>query len=556
VAALGHVAPMLVVLDADRAALDRTGAELRRRYACDYEIAAERDPDAALRRIEQARSDGVPVALVLADRADVLARVREHAPTAKRGLLIDWGGWGDHATADAIFQAMALGHIDYYVLRPWRTPDELFHRTVAEFLHEWSRTTGTGKELSVVSERWSTRGHELRDLLTRNGVPHTSDDTDSPRGQALLRDVGLEGERGPVVIRFDGHVMVDPSNAALASAYGVSTWVVGNRDFDVVIVGAGPAGLAAAVSAASEGLRTLVIERATIGGQAGSSSLIRNYLGFPRGVSGSELAQRAYQQAWVFGAHFVLMRDAGRLRPGPERHVVELAGGLEVTAAAVVLATGVSYRRLEVEGLERYAGAGLYYGASVSETRAAQGRPVLVVGGGNSAGQAAVHLSRHASRVSLLVRGDSLAESMSEYLLRVIDATENIDVRLRTRVVAGSGEGRLERVTLRDETVARELEQEIGGLFVLIGGRPHSEWLPDAVARDPWGYVLTGRDAVGEAGVPLPLETTVPRVFAVGDVRSRSPKRVASAAGEGSVAVRQIHERIAPIVAETAAGSA
>ncbi|HEV7751643.1 MAG TPA: FAD-dependent oxidoreductase [Baekduia sp.] len=543
-----HVPALMLVIEAGEAARCRIERELQRRYGADYAIAVERTAAAGLTHLEQARTDGVPVALVLGDDADVLAHVRALAPYAKRGLLIDWGGWGRRATADAVLQAMALGHVDYYVLRPWRSPDELFHRTVAEFLHEWSRTSGEGKELSLVADPWSPRGHQLRDLLTRNGVPHSSYDSDSASGRTLLRTAALAGEDRPVVVRFDGHAMVDPSNAELAAAYGVSTDVAGDRDFDVVIVGAGPGGLAAAVSAASEGLRTLVVERETLGGQAGSSSLIRNYLGFPRGVSGGELAQRAYQQAWVFGAQFVVMREVLALHAGPDRHVLELSDCSEVTAGAVVLAPGVSYRRLGVEALERYVGAGLYYGASVSEARAIVDRPVLVVGGGNSAGQAAIHLARHASHVSLIVRGTSLADSMSDYLVRVIDAHDGIDVRLESRVVGGAGEDRLERVTVREDRTGTESDEEVGGLFVLVGGHPHTGWLPDEVARDRWGYLLTGRHAAEDDTIPLPLplETSVPGVFAVGDVRSRSPKRVASAVGEGSVVVGQIHERLSP----------
>ncbi len=548
--------PVLLVLDDDPAALERTAAELHRRYATDYEIVAERSPVRALRRIEQLRAACRELALVLADQwmpgltgADLLARVRALAPEAKRGLLVDWGAWGDRPTADAILGAMALGHIDYYVLKPWRERDELFHRTIAEFLHEWSRATGAQKELAVVADGWSPRGHELRDLLTRNGVPHAFHTTTSTSGAALLERVGLVGEERPVVVRFDGQALVDPTNAQLATAYGVTTDLAGERDYDVVVIGAGPGGLAAAVYGASEGLRTLVVEGEAIGGQAGSSSLIRNYLGFPRGVSGAELAQRAYQQAWVFGARFVLMRAARALRRGAQRHVVELEGGVEVTARAVVLATGVSYRRLAIDELAPFTGAGVYYGASVSEAKAVAGRPVFVVGGGNSAGQAAMHLSRHAARVTLLVRGGSLADSMSQYLRGEIAAADNVDVRLHAQVVGGSGNGHLQRVRVRDEAAGAVVDEEAGGLFVLIGGRPHGEWLPEAVARDRWGYVLTGRDAEQagwpQARPPLPLETTLPRVFAVGDVRSHSTKRVASAVGEGSVVIRQVHECLA-----------
>ena len=544
-------APLILVVDEDADGLGRTTDELRRRLGEDYEIGGERSAAAALERIELTCASGIPVALVLADRADVLARVRALAPAARRALLIGWGAWGDRATAEAILGAMALGHIDYYVLKPWRSPDELFHRTVAEFLHEFARGSDDAKEMAIVAERWSPRAHELRELLTRNGVPHVFHASDSARGNALLRRAGMPGERRPVAIRFDGLTLVDPTDAELAGGYGVSTDLGGDRDFDVVVIGAGPAGLASAVYGASEGLRTLVVECSAIGGQAGSSSLIRNYLGFPRGLTGAELAQRAYQQAWVFGARFVLMREVLGLRPGADRHVLELSGGLEVTARAVVLAGGIAYRELGVPALEPFLHRGLYYGASVSEAQAVAGRPVHVVGGGNSAGQAAVHLARTASRVTLLVRGDSLAESMSQYLMGEIEADESIEVRLGVSVTGGSGDGRLQRVTVTGAD-GSEADEETGGVFVLIGGRPRTAWLPEAIERDHWGYVVTGRDLPGEERPPLPLETSVPGVFAVGDLRSHAAKRVASAVGEGSVVIGQVHECLAARAAAVA----
>jgi thioredoxin reductase (NADPH) len=555
--------PLLLVLDADDEARERTVGELRRRYAADYEICAEPSAVAALDTLVRWRAAGGEVALILADQwlpglqgADFLARAGAIAPAAKRGLLVKWGMWGDRPTADAILHAMSLGQIDYYVLKPWRPHDEQFHRTIAEFLHEYARANGALKELTVVAPDVSPRAHELRDLLTRNGVPHAYVGSDSERGRALLAQCGLDDEQRPVVVRYDGRAMVDPSNAELAAVYGVATDLGGDREFDLVVVGAGPGGLAAAVYAASEGLRTLVVERESIGGQAGSSSLIRNYLGFPRGVSGAELAQRAYQQAWVFGSRFVLMRDAVALRPEDGGHVVELAGGLEVRARAVVLACGVRYRRLSAPGLERFAGAGLYYGASVSEARAMAGRPVFVVGGGNSAGQAVLHLARFASQVTLVVRGESLEASMSQYLISEIAAAPNIDVRLRARVVGGEGEARLERVVLRDDQTEAQTSHAAAGLFVLIGARPHTDWLPAAVARDRWGFVLTGHEAEAAAGDErCELETAVAGIFAVGDVRAGSTKRAASAVGEGSVVVSQVHDRLshppAPVLAPT-----
>jgi thioredoxin reductase (NADPH) len=325
----------------------------------------------------------------------------------------------------------------------------------------------------------------------------------------------------------------------------------------VIVLGAGPAGLSASVYASSEGLETLTIEAESIGGQAGSSSLIRNYLGFSRGVSGAELAQRAYQQAWIFGTSFLLMHTATAWRIEGERHVVTISDGSEATARAVILATGVSYRRLGIPALEALVGAGLFYGASVSEARALTGEHVYIVGGGNSAGQAAMHLARFATQVTLLVRGSSPAASMSQYLQDELEATANVDVRLSTEAIDGGGDGRLEHLTLRDRTSGATETVSAGALLVLIGGRPNTDWLPRQIARDRWGYILTGPDAVRErrasgdplTWTPLMLETSVPRVLAAGDVRHGSVKRVASAVGEGSVAVEQIHHCLAREIA-------
>jgi thioredoxin reductase (NADPH) len=331
----------------------------------------------------------------------------------------------------------------------------------------------------------------------------------------------------------------------IAAAFGVSTELTAEREFDVVIVGAGPAGLAAAVYASSEGMRALVVEREAIGGQAGSSSLIRNYLGFSRGVSGTELAQRAYQQAWVFGTSFLLMREVVELRPSGTRHLLRTAEGAEFEAAAVVLASGVSYRRLRIPALAALEGAGVFYGASAAEAKALAGRRVFVVGGGNSAGQAAMHLSRWAARVTLVIRGPSLAASMSSYLREAIDAADNVETMLETEVVGGAGEGRLERLTLRGAATGSESTVAADSLFVLIGARPGTEWLPPQIERDEWGYVLTGRDAGDPGhGERQMLETSLPGVFAVGDVRHGAVKRVASAVGEGSIVIQQVHRHL------------
>jgi thioredoxin reductase (NADPH) len=341
-------------------------------------------------------------------------------------------------------------------------------------------------------------------------------------------------------------VLVDPTNDELASAYGVRTVLDAGREFDVAVVGAGPAGLAAAVYASSEGLETLVVERESIGGQAGASSLIRNYPGFARGVGGSELAQRAYQQAWIFGANFLHARAVTALREAGPRHLLELSDGSEATATAVVMATGISYRRLRVPGGESLTGAGVFYGASLSEARAVAGQEAYVVGGGNSAGQAALHLSRYAARVTVVVRRSSLAATMSSYLRDQIEAADNVVVRPHTEVCGCAGAGLLEAVTLRDTRSDRKETVPAGALFVLIGAEPHTSWLPPAIRRDEGGYLLTGLDLPARSWPlerpPLSLETSLPGVFAVGDARSGSTKRVASAVGEGSAVIQQVHQ--------------
>jgi len=349
-----------------------------------------------------------------------------------------------------------------------------------------------------------------------------------------------------------GKTLVDPTDAEVVEAWGVPTTLgEDEREFDVLVVGGGPAGLATAVYGSSEGLTTLVVEKESIGGQAGSSSLIRNYLGFSRGISGAELAQRGYQQAWVFGAHFVLMREVDKLTREGRLFVAPIAGVGTVRAKAVVVSTGVSYRRLGVESLEELSGKGVYYGANVTAAHALTGLHAVVVGGGNSAGQAALHLARYCERVTIVIRGEGLGESMSAYLVGAIDADPRVDVRTTTEVIAGEGDGRLERVVLRDKTSGTEDTLRADGMFVMIGAEPRTDWLPEAVARDKHGFVLTGADAAGRGWMiepkPHPYETTVPGLFAVGDVRSGSVKRVASAVGEGSVVVSQLHQYFATV---------
>ena len=551
--------PLILAVDDDPAELERVESALQR-YGSDYRIRGETSGAAARSCLEHARDRGHPVALVLAtpdlpdaSGPDLLAHVHGAHPDAKRALLVPWGAWGDRDVAETMLATMARGQMDYYVLRPLPGTDELFHRTIAEFLHEWSRATGraTG-QLTLVLPRRDERGADIRDLVVRNGVPHVEFDTDSPAGAACLQEHGLDGTREPVVVVHGRTTLRNPTRQEVARALGVETDLGADRSFDVLIVGAGPAGLATAVYASSEGLSALVVEREAIGGQAGTSSLIRNYLGFSRGISGAELAQRSYQQAWVFGTQFLHTREVLGLRADGAGQVAEISGVGEVRARATVLAGGVTYRRLAVPALDRLSGAGVFYGASVSEARGLVGARVFVVGGGNSAGQAALHLARYAERVTLLVRGPDVSATMSQYLIEAIEADPRVDVLPRHEVVDARGDGSLEQLVLGDRDSGARQEVRADALFVLIGAQPHTGWLPAEVARDEGGYLLTGA-AIAECGEhprwtlarePRAYETSMPGVFAVGDARHASVKRVASAVGEGSVVVQQLHEHL------------
>ena len=406
-------APVLLVVDSDPRALGVVEAELRKRYGSDYQVICAGSGGDALRLLGRLRDGRRAVAIVLASQwlagttgTEVLARVRELDRTTKRVLLVEWG---DRETSEPIQEALALGQIDAYVTKPSATPDETFHRAVTELLEEWARSHVPGFEaVRVVGEEWSARSHEIRDLLGRNGLPFGFYAAGSERGAALLREAGAQAAALPVIVLFDGRVLENPPNTEIAEALGLRTTPGADR-YDVAVIGAGPAGLAAAVSGASEGLSTVVLEPEAIGGQAGTSSLIRNYLGFPRGVSGEDLAVRAFTQAWNFGAEYVYGNHVTGLLPDGSERVLALGGGSRVRSRAVVIATGVSYRRLGVPSLQELEGTGVFYGAATSEARAMKGRDVFVVGGANSAGQAAVHLAKYAASVTMLVRGQSLA---------------------------------------------------------------------------------------------------------------------------------------------------
>ncbi|HEX6237263.1 MAG TPA: FAD-dependent oxidoreductase [Acidimicrobiales bacterium] len=549
----------IVVVDSDPDGRERVVDELTRRYAGDCDIVCCAEAGNAPAELEALRDAGVPVALVLVAALppdggrELLARAAAAHPTSRRALLVDFGDWGNPEIASEIRRAMADGHADYYVIKPWRRGEELFHRTVSEFLYECSRTGVYGGQLEfvVVAERWSSRGHEIRHLLARNGVPHVFHEAGSSQAVELLDGHTPHGDDRPVVLTMAGELLVDPTDEELARHYGVTTALDRPRAVDVAVVGAGPGGLAAAIAAAAEGLSVLVLERTGIGGQAAGSSLIRNYLGFPRGVSGSELAQRAYQQAWAFGVDVVHMREAVGLRAVDGRYVVDIDGCPQVTATAVLLATGVAYRRLDTPALEALIGRGVYYGAAISEARSLAGGDVVVVGGGNAAGQAALHLARSARHVTIVTRKDGLSASMSSYLRQQIERSGTISVRSDCRLVDGGGDQHLEWLALDDGTVERVPADAV---FLFLGGEPRTDWLPPFVARDAKGFILTGAEVPSNASppghAPSMFETSAPGVFAVGDVRSGSIKRVASAAGEGSVVVPYVIARVASVSPE------
>jgi thioredoxin reductase (NADPH) len=520
---------VLFVLDRDRNSLDVLLSDLARRYGNDFTVTGETSPDAALSALREMTAANERVALLFADAAaaDFMARAHELHPLAKRVLLVD----RDYSSTSPAVQAIILGHADYHIVRPW--PDaEVMYRAMSEYLSSWMREQEpTFEEFRIVAEANDSRLARVREVMTQFSMPFGVYSSESEEGRRLLDQAGLDSTRLPVAIRYDGQVTVEPDLSDLARAIGVN---ITNdvETCDVAIVGAGAAGLTAAVYAASDGLETVLLERSISGGQAAASPLIRNYPGFPHGVDGGQLMGRTCEQAWLMGAHIVFAQQAVALERRGDDRVVQLCDGTELRARAVVIATGIEWRRLGVPSLEALVGSGVFYGAAASEARAMEGQDVFIVGAGNSAGQAAMHLAKHARTVTLLARGDGLAKSMSSYLVRAIEATPNVVVRHHTDVVDGAGDGSLERITLADCVTGAREEVSATALFVVIGGDPKTGWLPDEVARDEQGYLITGRD----------LETSMPGVFAAGDVRQGSIKRVASAVGEGATVVRMVHD--------------
>jgi thioredoxin reductase (NADPH) len=539
--------PAIVAVDDEPAVLAAVARDLRRGFGERFRILRATSGAEALDTLRQLRARGDQVALLIADQrmpgmpgTDYLVEARKIVPDAKRVLLTAY------ADTEAAIQAINDVALDYYLLKPWDPPEEQLFPVVEDLLTTWE--SGAALEaggVRVIGHRFSKETHELRDFLARNRVPGRWLDVERDgEARELLRVVGVDGERLPVALLEDGSVLERPTVLELAERLGVSHQPAQDH-YDLVIVGGGPAGLAAAVYGASEGLRTVLVEREAPGGQAGQSSRIENYLGFPAGLSGSDLARRGTDQARRLGAELVTVQDAVGVRAEGSGRFVELSGGGTLSANTVLVASGVSYRQHDAPGFGDFTGAGIYYGAALTEARSCSQQHVVVIGGANSAGQAAVHFADYASRVTMLVRS-TLEKSMSHYLIEQIAKLPQIDVRIGSTATAAEGEaGRMRRIRVRDRDGAEEV-MDVDACFVFIGASPRTDWLDGVVARDERGFILAGPDTEG-AGWPLNrdpylLETTVPGIFVAGDVRARSIKRVASAVGEGSMAVSLIHQ--------------
>jgi thioredoxin reductase (NADPH) len=552
-----HRATILAV-DDEPTVLAAVARDLRRGFGERYRILRVSSGPEALDLLNEMRRRGENLALIIADQrmpgmegTDLLVKARQVYPEAKRVLLT---AYADTQAAIAAINEVSL---DYYLLKPWDPPAELLFPVLEDLLTSWE--AGAALEaggVRIIGHRFSKDTHDLRDFIARNRVPGRWLDVERDgEARELLTVAGVPEERLPVVLLEDGSVLERPTVLELAERLGVAVAPAADH-YDLVIVGGGPAGLAAAVYGASEGLRTVMVEREAPGGQAGQSSRIENYLGFPNGLSGSDLAQRATTQARRLGAELLSVSDVVKLTVEGAGRFVELTGGVQLSANCVLVASGVSYRMMPAPGFKDFTGAGVYYGATLTEARSCEQQHVVVIGAANSAGQAAVHFSGYASRVTMLVRGDSLAKSMSAYLIDQIAALQNVQVLTQTEAIAAEGEdGRLKRLRLRgrdgdgDGDGVKEWSEEVDACFVFIGALPRTDWLDGVVARDDRGFILAGSD-VGNHGWPLQreprtLETSVPGVFVAGDVRARSIKRVASAVGEGSMAVSLIHEYLA-----------
>lgn len=546
--------PVILAVDDDVSVLEMVVQDLRRQYGANYRIQRAASGQAALDTCDQLKKRGDVVALFVSDQrmpgmsgVEFLGKAMELYPDAKRALLTAY------ADTEAAIQAINTAKINYYLTKPWDPPEERLYPVLNDLLETWKEDYKAPFEgLRVIGPRYTLRDHQVRDFLSRNRVPYVwLDPEQSAEGVDLLTRFKLDDHKLPVVLFGDGTYLVQPGQMELAGKIGMRTQAE-KEFYDLVVIGAGLAGLAAAVYGASEGLRTLVIEDEAPGGQAGSSSRIENYLGFPDGVSGQLLAERALIQATRFGAEMLTQKATG-IRTENNYNIVQLADGREVSCHACLIAVGVYYRRLNTPGVERLTGAGVYYGAAMTEARACKDEQIFIVGGANSAGQAAMYFSKYAKKVTMLVRADSLKNSMSKYLIDQIAGTSNIEVRTQCQVVEALGESRLSCLKLCNGSGGEEVVPA-SGLFIFIGAAPNTDWLPDTIMRDTNGFLLSGPDLKVDGKMvkswsqdrePYLLETSLPGVFVAGDVRHGSVKRVASAVGEGSISVQFIHQYLA-----------
>ncbi|POX46082.1 fused response regulator/thioredoxin-disulfide reductase [Streptomyces sp. Ru71] len=542
---------VILTVDDDPGVSRAVARDLRRRYGESYRIVRAESGESALDALRELKLRGDLVAVILADYRmpqmngiEFLERAMDVYPGARRVLLTAY------ADTSAAIDAINVVDLDHYLLKPWDPPEEKLYPVLDDLLQAWKCSDFKPvPSTKVVGHRFSARSSEVREFLARNQVPYRWYSADEPEGQRLLAAAGQDGRRLPLVVTPEGDPLVEPDPPELAARVGLATTPTADF-YDLVVIGGGPAGLGAAVYGASEGLRTVLVERSATGGQAGQSSRIENYLGFPDGVSGAQLTDRARRQAAKFGAEILTAREVTGLEVSGSARIVRFADGSAVAAHSVILATGVQYRELPAPGTDELAGCGVFYGSALTEAASCQGQDVYIVGGANSAGQAAMYLARGAKSVTLLVRGPSLSASMSHYLIQQIEEAPNITVRPRTVVDAAHGEGRLERLTLRDVDTGECEEVDAGWLFVFIGAAPLTDWLDGTVLRDERGFILAGPDLTADgtppAGweldrPPYHLETNVPGVFVAGDARAESAKRVASAVGEGAMAVMLVH---------------
>jgi len=543
----------ILTVDDDPGVSRSIARDLRRRYGADYRIIRAESGDQALEALRELALRGDRVALLLADYRmprmtgiEFLESAMDLFPRARRVLLTAY------ADTNVAIDAINVVDLDHYLLKPWDPPEEKLYPVVDEQLAAWRATDHRAvPETRVIGHRWSARSSDVREFLARSQVPYRWFLSDQEEAQRLLAAAGIDDTRLPVVIATDGQVLIEPTDADIAMCVGLHTTPT-ERFYDLVVVGGGPAGLGAAVYGASEGLRTVLIEQGSAGGQAGQSSRIENYLGFPDGVSGAQLTDRARRQAVKFGAELITARQAVGLEVRGSARTIRFADGETVDAHSVILATGVSYRQLPSQGLADLTGRGVFYGSTMSEAANCAGQDIYIVGGANSAGQAAVYFARHARTVTIVVRAASLDASMSYYLVQQIAGIANISVRTCSEVIDGFGEEHLETITVRDNATGKTESLAAQWLFVFIGALPRTDWLSDVVARDERGFVLAGPDLALDTGgtspgewnvdrAPYHLETSVPGVFVAGDVRAESAKRVASAVGEGAMAVMLVH---------------